>query len=41
MNLGIFTGNLGRDPDLRSHNGDNVLGFPIGVQVGKIGRAHV
>ncbi len=34
MNLGIFTGNLGRDPELRQHNGDNVLGFPIGVQVG-------
>lgn len=34
MNLGIFTGNLGRDPELRNHNGDNVLGFPIGVQVG-------
>ena len=34
MNLGIFTGNLGRDPDMRQHNNDNVLGFPIGVQVG-------
>lgn len=34
MNLGIFTGNLGRDPELRAHNGDNVLGFSIGVQTG-------
>jgi single-strand DNA-binding protein len=34
MNLGIFTGNLGREPELRAHNGDNVLGFSIGVQTG-------
>lgn len=34
MNLAIFTGNLGRDPELRAHNGDNVLGFSIGVQTG-------
>ncbi len=34
MNLAIFTGNLGRDPELRSVNGDSVLGFSIGVQTG-------
>lgn len=34
MNLTILTGNLGRDPELRQHNGDNILNFPIGVQVG-------
>lgn len=34
MNLGIFTGNLGRDPELRQHNGDNILNFAIGVQTG-------
>ena len=34
MNLAILTGNLGRDPELRSVNGDNVLGFSIGVQTG-------
>ncbi len=34
MNLAILTGNLGRDPELRSHNGDSVLGFSIGVQTG-------
>lgn len=34
MNLAIFTGNLGRDPELRTANGDSVLGFPIGVQSG-------
>jgi single-strand DNA-binding protein len=34
MNLAILTGNLGRNPELRSVNGDNVLGFTIGVQTG-------
>lgn len=34
MNFSIFTGNLGRDPELRQHNGDNILNFPIGVQTG-------
>lgn len=34
MNLAILTGNLGRDPELRSVNGDSVLGFSIGVQTG-------
>lgn len=34
MNLAILTGNLGRDPELRQHNGDNILNFAIGVAVG-------
>lgn len=34
MNYAILTGNLGRDPELRQHNGDNVLSFPMGVQTG-------
>jgi len=34
MNRAILTGNLGRNPELRSVNGDNVLGFTIGVQTG-------
>lgn len=34
MNYAILTGNLGRDPEMRQHNGDNVLSFPIGVQTG-------
>ena len=34
MNIAILTGNLGRDPELRQHNGDNILNFPIGVQTG-------
>jgi single-strand DNA-binding protein len=34
MNLSIFTGNLGRDPELRAHNGDNILNFSIGVATG-------
>jgi len=34
VNLAIFTGNLGRDPELRIVNGDSVLGFSIGVQTG-------
>lgn len=34
MNLAILTGNLGRDPELRSHNGENILSFSIGVQTG-------
>jgi single-strand DNA-binding protein len=34
MNFSIFTGNLGRDPELRQHNGDHILNFPIGVQTG-------
>lgn len=34
MNLSILTGNLGRDPELRAHNGDNILNFAIGVQTG-------
>jgi len=31
MNIAILTGNLGRDPELRQHNGDNILNFAIGV----------
>jgi single-strand DNA-binding protein len=34
MNISILTGNLGRDPELRQHNGDNILNFAIGVQTG-------
>jgi single-strand DNA-binding protein len=34
MNLATLSGNLGRDPELRQHNGDNILNFPIGVQIG-------
>ena len=34
MNLAILTGNLGRDPELRAHNGDNILNFAIGVATG-------
>jgi len=34
MNLSILSGNLGRDPELRTHNGDNILNFAIGVQTG-------
>ena len=34
MNIAILTGNLGRDPELRQHNGDNILNFSIGVATG-------
>ena len=34
MNISILTGNLGRDPELRNHNGDNILNFAIGVAIG-------
>lgn len=34
MNLATLSGNLGRDPELRQHNGENILNFPIGVQTG-------
>lgn len=34
MNLAILSGNLGRDPELRAHNGDNILNFAIGVATG-------
>jgi single-strand DNA-binding protein len=34
MNISILTGNLGRDPELRQHNGDNILNFAIGVATG-------
>ncbi len=34
MNIAILTGNLGRDPELRQHNGDNILNFSIGVAIG-------
>lgn len=34
MNISILTGNLGRDPELRAHNGDNILNFAIGVAIG-------
>ena len=34
MNLAILTGNLGRDPELRAHGGDNILIFAIGVATG-------
>jgi hypothetical protein len=36
MNIAILTGNLGRDPELRQHNGDNILNFAIGVAIGEI-----
>jgi single-strand DNA-binding protein len=36
MNVAILTGNLGRDPDLRSTaKGEVVMNFPIGVQTGR------
>jgi single-strand DNA-binding protein len=34
MNLAILSGNLGRDPELRAHGGDNILNFAIGVATG-------
>lgn len=34
MNVGIFSGNLGRDAELNSTAKDNVLNFSIGVNVG-------
>ena len=34
MNLGVLTGNIGRDPEMRHHNGDAILNFAIGVQTG-------
>lgn len=35
MNHAFFVGNLGRDPELRAlSNGDPVLNFPVGVDVG-------
>lgn len=34
MNLAIFSGNIGRDPELREAGGDPVLGFSLGVQTG-------
>lgn len=34
MNLAILSGNLGRDPELRTHGGDNILNFAIGVATG-------
>jgi single-stranded DNA-binding protein len=34
MNIAILSGHLGRDPELRSVNGDQVLSFSIGVSVG-------
>ena len=34
MNLAILTGNLGRDPEIRTHNGDNILNFAIGGATG-------
>jgi single-strand DNA-binding protein len=34
MNLGIFSGNLGRDPEMRQTNNDSVLSFSIGVKTG-------
>jgi single-strand DNA-binding protein len=34
MNLAVLTGNLGRDPEMRQHNGDAILNFAIGVQTG-------
>lgn len=34
MNIAILTGNLGRDPELRQHNNDNILNFAIGVAIG-------
>lgn len=34
MNHAILSGNLGRDPDYRTHDGDGVLSFPLAVQVG-------
>jgi len=34
MNIAILTGNIGRDPEIKSFNGENVLSFSIGVQTG-------
>jgi single-strand DNA-binding protein len=34
MNLGIFSGHIGRDANLGSHNGDPVTNFPLAVNVG-------
>ena len=34
VNKVILIGNLGRDPELRQHNGDNILNFAIGVATG-------
>jgi single-strand DNA-binding protein len=34
MNVGIFSGNLGRDAELNSTAKDNVLNFSVGVNVG-------
>jgi single stranded DNA-binding protein len=34
MNIAILSGYLGRDPELRTVNGDQVLSFSIGVSVG-------
>jgi single-strand DNA-binding protein len=34
MNIAILSGHLGRDPELRAVNGDQVLSFSIGVSVG-------
>ena len=34
MNIAILSGNLGRDSELRTVNGDNGLNFAIGVSVG-------
>ncbi|UOF81055.1 single strand binding protein [Caudoviricetes sp.] len=34
MNLAIFSGNLGRDPELRQHNGESILNFALAVQTG-------
>ena len=35
MNTGFFTGNIGRDADLRfANNGDPVANFPLAIEVG-------
>ena len=35
MNTGFFTGNIGRDADLRkANNGDSVANFPLAVEIG-------
>lgn len=34
MNIAILSGHLGRDPELRDVNSDQVLNFSIGVSVG-------
>ena len=40
MNLTILTGNLGRDPELRTFNGESVLSWSMGVATGTKDKPH-